>query len=83
MVSELGLPMARASAGNGRMDMGAKTAPESVAGVATAEEGFVMLDGPDGVAIAMTAEAAELTGQSLIAAAAEARQQGESEAKQN
>jgi hypothetical protein len=44
-------------------------------GIATAEQGQVMLDGPDGVATAMTPDAAEQTGHSLIAAAAEARQQ--------
>ncbi|MDV3456454.1 hypothetical protein RZN05_05620 [Sphingomonas sp. HF-S4] len=46
--------------------------PESEPGVATAEQGLVLLDGPDGVAISMTPEAAEGTGRSLIAAAAEA-----------
>ena len=46
--------------------------PEIVPGVATAEGGIVMLDGPDGVAISMTAEAAAATGQSLIAAAEQA-----------
>jgi hypothetical protein len=45
------------------------------AGVATAEAGMVMLDGPDGVAIAMTPDAAEETGHSLIAAARQARSQ--------
>lgn len=49
--------------------------PHRQAGVASAEVGLVMLDGPDGVAIAMTPDAAEATGQSLIAAAAEARGQ--------
>lgn len=47
-------------------------APEDQPGVATAEQGLVLLDGPDGVAVAMTPEAAEVTGQRLIAAAAEA-----------
>ncbi len=52
--------------------------PEGHAGVATAEEGFVMLDGPNGVAVAMTPEAAEQTGRRLIAAAEEAvSQRGE------
>ena len=51
---------------------------ESAPGVATAEQGVVLLDGPDGVAIAMTPEAAEATGRSLIAAAEEAAgQRGE------
>lgn len=47
----------------------------TVPGVATAELGVVMLDGPDGVAITMTADAAVLTGESLIAAAQTARTQ--------
>jgi len=38
-------------------------------GVATAEEGVVILDGPDGVAVTMTAQAAAQTGQSLLSAA--------------
>lgn len=49
----------------------AKTVP----GVATAEQGQVMLDGPDGVAVAMTPEAAEGTARSLLAAAEEAKHQ--------
>lgn len=44
-------------------------------GVATAEEGCVLLDGPDGIAIALTPDAAEETGTSLIAAAKAAREQ--------
>lgn len=44
-------------------------------GVATAEEGLVLLDGPNGVAISMTAEAAAETGRSLVNAAAEALKQ--------
>jgi hypothetical protein len=43
--------------------------PLQQAGVASAEQGIVILDGPDGVAIAMTPEAAASTGRSLIAAA--------------
>lgn len=46
-----------------------------VPGVATAEQGQVMLDGPDGVAVAMTPEAAEGTARSLLAAAEEAKHQ--------
>lgn len=49
--------------------------PEREPGVATAEEGVVMLDGPDGVAVSLTPEAAEQTGRSLIDAAAEAERQ--------
>ena len=49
--------------------------PADQPGVATAEEGIVLLDGPNGAAIAMTPDAATLTGSSLIAAAEEARRQ--------
>ena len=45
------------------------TEPFAEAGVASAEEGHVLLDGPDGIAIALTAEAAHATGLSLIEAA--------------
>ncbi|HEU0044589.1 hypothetical protein [Sphingomonas sp.] len=48
---------------------------QSGAGEASAEEGMVMLDGPDGVAVSMTPEAAEETGRRLIAAAEAARRQ--------
>lgn len=44
--------------------------PETIPGVAAAENGVVTLDGPDGLAIAMTPEAAAETGRRLIAAAA-------------
>ncbi|WP_277316820.1 hypothetical protein [Sphingomonas sp. AOB5] len=44
-------------------------------GVAGAEQGKVILDGPDGVAITMTPAAAEGTARSLLAAAEEARHQ--------
>lgn len=47
------------------------------AGHAAAEEGIVVLDGPDGVAIAMTPEAAEQTARNLEQAAEEARRQRE------
>lgn len=43
--------------------------PETQPGVATAEHGQVTLDGPDGVAVAMTPQAAIGTAESLIAAA--------------
>lgn len=49
--------------------------PETEPGVASAEEGLVILDGPDGLALTMTADAAARTGQSLIDAAAIAGQQ--------
>jgi hypothetical protein len=44
-------------------------------GVASAEGGLVFLDGPDGVALTMTSDAAQATGESLISAAEAARQQ--------
>jgi len=43
--------------------------PETEPGVASAEEGLVILDGPDGLALTMTADAAARTGKSLIEAA--------------
>lgn len=49
--------------------------PETEPGVASAEDGLVILDGPDGLALTMTAAAAARTGQSLIEAAAIAEQQ--------
>jgi hypothetical protein len=53
----------------------AELQPETEPGIATAEQGVVVLDGPDGLATTMTADAAERTGQSLIDAAAIARSQ--------
>ncbi|WEK43379.1 MAG: hypothetical protein P0Y64_00540 [Candidatus Sphingomonas colombiensis] len=50
--------------------------PQAEAGIATAENGYVFLDGPDGVAVTMTSEAAAQTGINLIDAAARATQQG-------
>jgi len=44
-------------------------------GKAFAEEGQVMLDGPDGVAVSMTPDAAEDTAKELLRAALEARNQ--------
>ncbi len=49
--------------------------PVTQPGTATAEDGVVVLDGPDGIALTMTADAAHATGQSLIAAAEAARRQ--------
>jgi hypothetical protein len=49
--------------------------PQVQPGIASAESGVVMLDGPDGVAVAMMPDAAEETGRRLIAASQEARQQ--------
>ena len=44
-------------------------------GKASAEAGVVLLDGPDGVAITTTPEAAKATGENLILAAGVARKQ--------
>jgi hypothetical protein len=52
-----------------------RSAPEQLGGVATAEQGIVVLDGPNGVAVTMTPDSAEATGESLVAAAREARRQ--------
>ena len=46
-------------------------AAETVAGEASSEEDVVFLDGPDGVAVTMTPEAARGTAESLKAAADE------------
>lgn len=51
--------------------------PQGEPGEASAEARVVMLDGPDGVAVSMSADAAEETGRRLIAAAEEAREQNE------
>jgi len=58
------------------MDDARNPAPFEKGGRAVAEEGIVLLDGPDGIAISMTADAAEETGSSLIEAAQAARAQG-------
>jgi len=47
--------------------------PFTEGGTAVAEDGVVLLDGPDGIAVAMSPDAAEQTGISLIAAAHTAR----------
>lgn len=47
----------------------------SLASAVSAEAGEVLVDGPDGIAAAMTPDAAEETGRRLIEAAAAARQQ--------
>ena len=49
--------------------------PQTEPGIASAEDGLVVLDGPDGVAVTMTAGAATETAQSLIAAAEAAERQ--------
>jgi hypothetical protein len=57
------------------MDEARTPVPYEKGGRAVAEEGIVLLDGPDGIAISMTAEAAEQTGSSLLEAARLAREQ--------
>jgi len=49
--------------------------PRQDPGHATAERGVVLLDGPDGVAVTMTPDAATRTADSLYRAADEARSQ--------
>ena len=49
--------------------------PYSQPSQVTAEEGEAHVDGPDGIAVALTPDAAEETGRRLLDAAAEARQQ--------
>ncbi|MBF7015515.1 hypothetical protein QUC32_27910 (plasmid) [Novosphingobium resinovorum] len=49
--------------------------PRDDPGVASAENGVVILDGPNGMAVTMTVNAAVKTGQSLIAAARLAEEQ--------
>lgn len=49
--------------------------PEIEPGEASAEEGVVVLDGPDGVAISIQPEPAAETGRRLIDAAQEASEQ--------
>jgi len=56
-------------------DLSSPPPPETEAGIATAEDGVVLLDGPDGVALTMTAAAARSTGESLIEAAMRAEEQ--------
>ncbi|MDE0879400.1 MAG: hypothetical protein OSB00_12175 [Sphingomonas bacterium] len=56
------------------------TVLEQKPGVAAAEDGAVILDGPNGVAVAMTGEAAVETGRRLVAAGEEAmRQRGDAD----
>lgn len=49
--------------------------PQTEPGIASAEDGLVVLDGPDGLAVTMTAGAATGTAQSLLAAAEVAQRQ--------
>ena len=46
-----------------------------------ADAGNIIIDGPDGVAITMTPDAAEETARRLIAAALEARRQAERDSR--
>lgn len=55
------------------------TQPLADPGVATAEDGHVILEGPGGVAVTMTADAAIATGQSLIKAGEQAQKLAERE----
>jgi hypothetical protein len=48
------------------------TQPFSEAGVASVEDGHVILDGPDGIAITLTPQAALETGESLVQAGRQA-----------
>lgn len=49
---------------------------ETEPGIASADTGVVVLDGPDGVAVTMSADAADATAASLRDAASAARAQG-------
>ncbi|MCX7284919.1 MAG: hypothetical protein NTX28_12890 [Novosphingobium sp.] len=49
--------------------------PSELPGVASAESGLVILEGPQGIAVTMTIEAALATAQSLLAATAVAEAQ--------
>lgn len=49
--------------------------PHETPGIASAEDGMVVLDGPNGLAVTMTPQAAARTGQSLIEAAGLAEKQ--------
>lgn len=57
------------------MSQSAVPQPQTQPGLAAAEDGVVILDGPAGIAVTMTPDAAARTGQSLIDAAALARGQ--------
>jgi hypothetical protein len=57
------------------MERDHKNAPAGSPGIASAEQGVVLLDGPDGVAISMTPDAAAATARSLLKAAEEASRQ--------
>lgn len=52
---------------------------QSLPGKASVEEGLVLLDGPDGIAVTMTAYAAAETGKSLLEAARQIEEQPEND----
>lgn len=56
-------------------DSSAAPQPHTEPGTASAEDGLVVLDGPNGLAITMTPGAAAGTGESLLAAADAAERQ--------
>lgn len=58
-----------------------RSATEQQGGIAVAEQGTVVLDGPDGVAVTMSPDSAEATAESLVAAAREARRQSAGDAR--
>lgn len=49
--------------------------PHSEPGTASAEDGHVLLDGPGGIAITLTPDAATVTGERLVEAGRQARLQ--------
>ncbi|MEZ5654281.1 MAG: hypothetical protein R3E04_00095 [Sphingobium sp.] len=53
--------------------------PYDVAGEANVEDGHVVVDGPNGIAITLTADAAVLMGERLVAAGQAARETAETE----
>jgi hypothetical protein len=55
--------------------------PQQTPGVADAEQGQVILDGPNGIAVTFTPDAATGTGHSLLAAAERARSQRDGQTK--
>lgn len=55
------------------MNSRSPTEPIADAGVASAEDGHVILEGPNGIAITLTADAAMATGRSLVQAGEAAR----------
>jgi hypothetical protein len=59
------------------------TQPLAEPAEASAEDGHVVVDGPDGFAITLTAEAATITGERLIEAGRIARRQRPSDGSQD